>query len=142
MDNQAQGRNGFILKLIFLVAVISSAAYLRWRAASQAPLTSPLREPIDFKLIQRTYYNTYQGKPGSILKLNYTEVERVLGPADAQQSHEPEYRWLEESVSKRRGLFPEGNLWWLKWTDPNDKNKWVAIFFIGDKSHYMIKGGF
>jgi hypothetical protein len=31
---------------------------------------------------------------------------------------------------------------WLKWADPEDEDRWVAVFTAGGTVHYALKKGF
>ena len=131
--NVVHCRKTLLVKCIILALALVSASYLRWRADSTPP---PIWEPIDFKLIQERYDKVGWG-------IKSSEVEALLGPPDLVQTREPEFQYYDDLVTYRPDRYPSGPFWWLKWTDPNDEGKWVAVFFGGDDTVcYVIKKGF
>jgi hypothetical protein len=112
--------------------VLLSATYLK-RMAESAPQPPP--KPLDFNTIKERYEKAYSGK-------SFDDVEALLGPPDSIQTREPEFQIWENIVADRPDRYPSGENYWLKWTDPTDRNKWIAVFFRGHTSIRAIKKSF
>jgi hypothetical protein len=133
-------RLGLLPGLAFVIVYVVTLYQLRQIAvAVDRPPPAPFL-PLEFRLIQERYWQvqTYD---------TYEEVETWLGPPTERNVCEPVFGELERLwLNGGRNWFPKDRCW-HKWSDPNDKRRWVAVCFYrglqGEPKVYrIIKKGF
>lgn len=129
-----------LARLLLCLSVLSAAAlllYVLWPvvdAMTNPPAPMPTA-PFSFKVIEQRYR---QVQPG----LTVGEVRRLLGPPS---SSEAEGRAIiEEERRYHPDMYPGDADSWvlLRWTDPNDKHKWVTVLFLDGKVYFTRQDGF
>jgi len=123
-----------LLDLVLLTAIAAMFFVLRRAPLSfERPLPPPPQASFDFELIQRRYEK--------VLYLHYSKVVELLGPP-SPWSREPEFARTEAHVAARPDRYPGGPFLWEKWTDPKNKDRWVAVFFANGIAYDVLKKGF
>jgi hypothetical protein len=124
-----------VLLSVAMVAGLATTCYWLWRAldAIQRPAPPPPRVPLDFKLVRQRFR---QVRPMA----SREEVEELLGPPSFQTEYEPDFEDINARVWARPDRYP-GEHSWAKWIDPQDKGKWVAVFFAGDRVYRTLHKG-
>jgi hypothetical protein len=125
-----------LLALALLTAMAAMLLGLRLWILSGEPLSEPPPRPqLDFSLVQARFEQLR-------LFASRAEVEDLLGPPSPDQTWEAEFaEWTELAEYRHRAL-PEGIRLWEKWTDPQDKNRWVAVLFAAGQVYAFHKKGF
>src|SRR5205807_1913756 len=121
-----------LLSLGYLV-IAAVASYCIWRMVTtgEQPLPTPPRLPLDFKVIQGRFAQVRPGK-------SREEVEELLGPPSQERCWDIDF-W-DPVMEAHPDRYP-GEWVWVKWTDPNDEGRWIAVFFAGDIAYHTRKKG-
>jgi hypothetical protein len=132
------------LGLALLAALLAATVTLPfiWRtvgAINPPPAPSP-QAPLDFKLIKKRFHKVH-------ILATRQEVEELLGPPSPEAADEPQLQSIDAVVEAHPDRYEiyGGEVkfrCWLKWTDPTDKGRWVAVLFVGDKAFHLLKKGF
>jgi hypothetical protein len=106
---------------IVLLLLIGS---MRTESRPSPSKTTP--SPVEFSLIAERFRS---------LRHFFTReaVEKSLGPPTERDAWEPEFEELEgiaEHSNRHLGMPSFRN--WNKWTDPQDRNRWVAVLYAGE----------
>jgi hypothetical protein len=117
-----------ILGLLLWLGQVSSAI----RQTPHSP--SPPPKPFDFKLVQERF-------PRVSFGMRIEEVFDLFGPEHSTRFWEPEFDTTEAVARVRPDRYP-GEPCWAKWSDPEDEDKWVAVFFSGGYVRQTFKKGF
>ncbi len=64
-----------------------------------------------------------------------------MGNRPGEEAHTPMSR-EEGPVKKRPEFYPAEPQYRLKWFDPANSERWVAVLVMGDKVRFAIKKGF
>jgi hypothetical protein len=123
-----------------LVLVAAFGLLLYWLRCqthpAEPPIAPPPPLPLEFKLVQDRYVKIQ-------LFQDRAEVEQLLGPPCPEHEPVPEFvNWerLAEHSHRHMGI-PDGRIW-ERWIDPEDKGKWVAVLFAGERVYSKGKKGF
>ena len=100
---------------------------------SQAFPVSQPRPPLDFQVVQQ--------RCDKVFLLDYSKVVELLGPPSAW-SREPEFGDIEGVMAAHPDRYPQGPFSSEKWTDPKNKDRWVAVFFANGVAYHTLKKGF
>lgn len=91
----------------------------------QTGLRSPTApSPVDFSVIEERYDKVP-------LWVSQKKVEALLGPPTDRRAYEEEFSKLEDFAIHSMRLRDSTERFWQKWVDPNNPERWVAIFYAG-----------
>jgi hypothetical protein len=125
-------RRGMFIVAMLPAIFIGLAGFLD-RDKPGAPKPQPRR--LEFELVAERY--------GQLrLASSRAEVELLLG-RPSPWTWEPEFaEWREIAEHCNRHWSPAGARVWTKWTDPRDRNRWVAVLFAKEMVYAFHKKGF
>jgi hypothetical protein len=130
-------------RLLVVLALGGLLGYLAWVVLSflterppSLPLPPAKRQPLEFNLIRQRHRDVR-------LFDSREKVEAILGPPTERNVVEPDLLELAERVEVwNRHLGVPNERTWDRWADPNDKGKWVTIYFAGGKVYWVLQKGF
>lgn len=104
-----------IILLLFQLHRISQA--IKDRKAPEPPL-------LDFRIVQERFKEAEELSSRS-------QIEQLFGPPGNLNAWEPEFYELEMETWRSMRVNSSYPHVWDKWFDPNDKNRWVAVLYLG-----------
>jgi hypothetical protein len=131
-------RSALLFKCLLLAAFLASAFYLRWSLRPIAPIEPP--KP-DFEMAVRNY-----DRVKSYMTLS--EVEALLG-SPSGDPQDPVLVGLQQFYEENKETMDHHQSWprlgdpaWKMWRDPDDKARWIVVWFHGVTVRMTYKGGF
>jgi hypothetical protein len=126
-------RGRLILDLALLACIVFLVLWLgRVAAILRQPPQPP--EPLPFPVVQERFARVHFGMPAK-------EVFHLLGPQRSAKFWEPEFDQVDAMVVAHPNRYP-GQHYWAKWADPENEDRWVAVFISGGMVHHTLKKGF
>jgi len=123
------------LVCLVILLVVATTLYVFWPLidAKEHPPTPGPMKPLDFKVIQQRFDQVGQ-------TTRYEEVWQLLGPPSSREGL-PD---VEEMILYHPDRYPDDvkSRIWLRWTDPNDQEKWVTLLLFDNKVYLKYKNGF
>jgi hypothetical protein len=118
-----------LLDMAFLVAIVALLYWLRRasNAIERERTPAPAPAPVEFHLIMERL------RHGGMMISSPEEAEALLGPPTERNAYGPDLDWGEE-MAEREFAIPKQRFWY-RWTDPKNKDRWVAILYAGPHPH-------
>ncbi len=110
-------------RLLILAALVPAGVVLGI-SLRRDPSARPTPQPLDFKLVEKRYGEV---RPSVSRK----EVEQWLGPPTERDVLAAELRQAEVQLDSGRFWGRPSVPVWDRWSDPNDKRRWVAVLYDG-----------
>jgi hypothetical protein len=132
-DPARERRSALVFKALLLMMFCSAAFHLRWTlqlAGSACDLAQP-----DFEMAARNYDRVMSG-------MRFGEVVALLGPPSGD-SADPVLVHAEQ-VWKQHPRMPDVSPLrtdWKKWQDPENSDRWLAVYFRDDRVYMTLKQG-